>query len=209
MPTVLLHFSSENYFGSPKLVVDWIASIWPAQQESVFATPIPDLSRCIDLPGSLEERQHFFKPLSRPGLRLGENARLLLLLGLCHKNSEVHLPAVDVTIAAVTENRFDAESFAMTLRLLFDLDFARPVRLAKNLTEIARQSALHTETVRRLLEHTLSVTLNSEHNPLLELLLELCIESRTPIQSNALRELLALRHPGKTGKLAKKLLDVR
>ncbi|MCL2742477.1 MAG: DUF6493 family protein [Planctomycetaceae bacterium] len=136
MPTVLLHFDNWSSFESPKLVVDWTASIWPAQQESVFAAPIPDLSQCIDQPGMLHNRQHFFAPLGRPGLRFGENARLLLMLGLCHKNPEVHLPAVDIAIAAVAENRFDAESFGMTLRTLFKLDFASRYGWRNNLRRL-------------------------------------------------------------------------
>ena len=207
MPTVLFHLEQWGFGEAPKLSIDWTASIWPAQQEPTFAIPITNLSMCIDLPGNLANCQHFFGPLSRPGLRFGENARLLLVLGLCHKNPEVHLPAVDIAIAAIGEDRFDIESFAATVRLLFDLGFARPPRLAKNLAEIARQSPEYGTVIRNLLEHSLAVELKAEHNPLLELLLELCIELRQPVQFDVLREkLAALSTSGKTAKLAKKLL---
>ena len=210
MPCVLTHFGAGMTFSCPQLCLDWASSVWPTQWEPLFASPIQQLTDSMDKPGSLLESQRFYRLLARPDIPFRDNATLLLAVGLCHKNPEVHLPSTDILIAAATDRRILPRKLGEVLRFIFDQEMMKPLRPAKIFADVARQSQEHLDFVRDVLEALLLGELKTSLAPFLELLLELCLESNQKIESDELRQSLTLfKGTGKSAKAVKQLLALK
>ncbi len=133
----------------------------------------------------------------------------VLLMGMNSANQTVAMLDVDIMIPAIAEARLNGETLSKSIRLFLETANLKPSRLAKCFSEVAKQSPIHGKTIRQALDLGLFGEANPSLAPLLELLLELCIESKHSVESPECRKLLEdFKGSGKAAKLAKKLLEL-
>jgi hypothetical protein len=209
-----LELISESRFdrGEPESHVRWLAYMWPAGRESLFARGCAVLADNLDWWEASWENKKFLEPLLDPNCPIGEMGTLLLSLGLVAKEPGEHGLATDILVAAIEQGRMDAARLSPPLVQILQQAKGKPARLAKVLGVVGQTSPLHLFAVRELLENMLAATLAEKDTPkelpqLLELLLEFLSEAGESVSSVPLQSLLKQQTgSGKLPKAAKAIL---
>jgi hypothetical protein len=188
----------------------WIATIWPLQKESFFATGSIALSGNLDWWEAQWANKTYLEPLLNPDIPLEPMGLLLLSLGLAAKDPGEHGLATDALIAAIDDGRVDGELLGGVLADLLPSGLVKAARFAKTLGQAARPSPLHGFTVATGIEHSLRGDPSKaprDLSALLELLRELLAELREPLRDAEARSYLQqFKAGGKTGRLVRELL---
>ncbi len=178
----------------------------------------------------------FFLPLLDPDVPMRPMARLLLVAGLNATRPELSGLATDLLIAAVDDGRLDGTTLGSTLtelaRIQVDGSLELPAwqrttesppqipivklnRWAKALGEASRASPLHARVIASAVSYLFrgdpfQTQRTANLQPLLILLKELLIETGQALADpDARASLMRLETSGKTGKLARAILDIQ
>ena len=115
---------------------------------AVAATAVhdPDSNRTTD--------QHHvaLEPSLDPDVPMGPGAHAAIAMALVGKNETLATTAVDLTIAAIEDGRFDADRSGSLLGMLLDQRVGNLGRASDRLATVARTSLLHADAIRRTLQ---------------------------------------------------------
>jgi hypothetical protein len=188
----------------------WLHSLWPVQQESLFATGSAALAHNLDWWEAHWEHRIFLEPLLDHDVPLKPMALLLLILGLAAKEPGEHGLATDALIAVIDDGRLDGCKLGTALASLLHTGLVKAARWAKTLGQVARTSPLHIEVIASAIQHALTgdpTRAPKDLQSLLEQLKELLIAAEAAISvPDARRYLEGIKASGKTGKLVRELL---
>jgi hypothetical protein len=188
-------------------------TLWPLNCEACFA------AAALDSFGHEETIRPAMAPVPAsfqlfldPDLPLTSMARLSLCQGLNARDATEGQMASDALIACIEDGRVAGPELGETLCGLLASGIIRPKRWIPRLKAVASESLLHAQVLRAFLETALAGDWEAPPRDIAafyELLLEICVESREAIASDALRRFLdGLSGSGKTRKLAKQLLEL-
>lgn len=219
MPTVLMHIDPiESTFGAAdglmsqqKLNSPWASLLWPINPKPLYAATALNAAGWVH-----SQRPNAEPPLAGyrvamdPDAFLGRWGEVMLCMGLNALDSAEREIATDLLIAAVREGRLNTRLLPFWMRRLVTSTLIKPKRWAARLREAGRESPLHAQAIRQVLERL--VDLGSANPPrdihaLMELLHELCVETGEAVTDPRTRDYLAsIKGGGKAAKLAKTLL---
>jgi hypothetical protein len=189
----------------------WIATLWPARLEPLFAKGAVRFSHNLDWWQAEWENKTFLEPLLDPDTPFEPMGLLLLTLGLAAKDAGEHGLATDILIAAIDDGRMDGELLGGILAELLPSGLVKAARLAKTLAQAARPSPLHASMIATAIERSLRgdpAKAPRDLSQLLELLHELLAERAEPVRTADARQYLqGLKAGGKTGRLVRDLLS--
>jgi hypothetical protein len=191
--------------------VRWTASIWPLARESFFAGALETMADNVDWGEAAWQNKALLAPLLDSGVPLRAMGTRLLAVALAAKEPGEYGLATDVAIRAIEEGRLGADNLGQTLAELLPTGLIKPARWQKTLTDVARTSPVHTLVVQLAVQAALRgkpEKLPRDFGKLLELLHELSIELNQHIADEDCRAFLRNLKPGKTGALAKQLLNL-
>ena len=141
----------------------------------------------------------------------GEMGYLCLALGLNFSIPECAGTARDALAELIREReRFNQSTLTRVMRTLIHSGGIKANRWTMHLSDIARISDTHRETVCRILQEILSgdaQEIPKDIHTLLELLVEMIAETGMELSGETKAYLSSLKPGGKTGALAKKLLQ--
>jgi hypothetical protein len=224
MPTVMAHrmktfrwwYEGEIKQRDNQLAPDYAGSpygqlLWPLNPNVLFASTAGDTGMHSNEPRPNSEPPYDgYAVAMDPDTPLTRIGRDMLCLGLNARDVAEGQMAVDLLIAAITDGRVTGPSLGMAMPRLLYSGFVKPKRWATRLTEAARQSPLHAQTVRLALEQALSdgeVTVPRDVHALMELLYELCVEASEAVTKVETRNFLSdIKGNSKAAQLARKLL---
>lgn len=214
MPTVLMHawvIPEETAWsmGAATGVLRWLGTLWPARLDSFFAIGIR-LRRVPYMAASLYRlRAAFLAPLFDPDVPFTELAQLLVTLALGQAEPHVAGLAVDALIELIRDGRCVGPEVGGGVRLLMNEDMLKLNRLAKQLETVARASSLHAHVCARIVQTALGGLARSpkDLHYLLTPLLEWLTDLKQGVADDC-RPVLAQATTGKTGTLAKRLLQM-
>lgn len=133
-----------------------------------------------------------------------------VLVGFLMSEPGISGYARDAAILAIDERRLDPIQFANRVAQFLHSGRAMPKRLAKSLREVSRVSGMHADAVVQVICNSLkgdSKDLHKEASVVLELLLELLVESGAKLEHDGARQYLqSVNTGGKTAKIIKSLL---
>jgi hypothetical protein len=195
-PTVLVHRNHMEY------VIRDFSLDWIQNKEPLLARMAKTVLHHINSIGS--DWQDDYSILFDPDFPLNENGSWVLSLALAAKHDDLRRLALDILIAAVDENRADAEKMGKAIALLLEHKFTI-LRWTKAFRELARVSPLHALFSWQLMISLLVMIKIDCPIGFLELLLELKEEYGFGLAPDALEVLDHFTGAGKTAKLAKKL----
>lgn len=214
MATVLLHQpwrADSRYLeqGIPPDagLVRWSLTIWPARHEASLAIAAEFL------PGANSAAHRELRPyvelLAAPHVEMGSMARLVLALALASSMTELRVPAQDALIAAIDQERADAQAIGETMATLFESGENTLCRWAKSLRIVSEQSMACARAAQAMLEITFSRrprVLPPLAGTLLELLADLVAVTGEPVTRESCRAVLATITGGGAGRSARRLL---
>jgi hypothetical protein len=208
---VLLNHRGEFMEGVSRPLIRWTAFLWPAHREGLSARGIPALQLAVEWSDTRDrETCGYLDALIDSHARLGPVATLALALGLAAQDVALRGLAQEALIAAIPELRVDAVELGGALSRMWDTGLSKLARLTKSFAEVARISPEHAVVVAELVRRTLHgdpARAPRELGAMLELLVELQIETDTPLTDPRTREYLAaIDGTGKSARLAKQLL---
>ena len=203
--------AASDLMAHQKLDSPWAALLWPANPKPLYA------ATALNAAGwEHSQRPNAEPPLAgyrvamEPDAFLGRWGEVMLCMGLNALDSAEREIATDLLIAAVREGRLNARLLPFWMRRLVTSTLVKPKRWAARLREAARESPLHAQAIRQVLERL--VDLGSANPPrdihaLMELLHELCVETGEAVTDPRTRDYLSgIKGGGKAAKLAKTLL---
>ena len=182
---------------------------WPARLDAFFAHGAVEIGNAIDWGDADHHFPGYLEPLGDPDLPLDEMALLVLAIGLSAKQRRDRGLATDLLIAAIGDGREDGSALGDTIARLVPRAQVKPARLALSLTDAAAIGPLHREVARRIIVRALHGASDGvrELNVLLELLVELSVESGVALGDDRTRGVLAkLGVGGKSAKATKQVL---
>jgi hypothetical protein len=139
---------------------------------------------------------------------LGDDANLLLALGLNDSRAAVRTMAVDVTISALDDGRLDPRGLGAQVGRLATSGLVTPSRWVRSLADLATPN--HRDAVEQLLEQSFAVCEPRKPQDLLgllELFESLALESGAALTDDAARaSLSAIAGSSKTAKAAARVL---
>lgn len=185
--------------------VRWAFTLWPTWKEPLFASGASIGSYDWDEDNG-PIYATYLEPLADATTPLGPMARLLLARGLGARQPGDHGLAVDVTIAALEDGRLDPQQLGEALAIT--LPGARPPRLARTLSEVARVSPAHGVAVAQALARGLRGEPPRDVGALLDLLHDLLVEHGIALDDAEANAFLRGVTRGKAGKTAKALLTL-
>ncbi len=208
-PLMALHLSSMQDWQERDGIFPWFLSIWPQNLNPVIAASISSHSQNIDKNYDYGFR-YVIQAMSSPGVSLRPIGIAALFLGLGMKSPLVHTAATDTAIAAINDGRLTPELAAGPIRDLLALEILTLSRWLKPLKTIVEQSDRHATFVQQLLESIIESLPPKDVGSFLELLYELGVSLNVKIKLESCRRFLeTLSGSGKSGKLAKKLLELK
>lgn len=191
----------------------WTATIWPLARESYFAGVANTCLENLDWWEAQWQNRALLEPLLDPGTPL-RYVGLRLLVGMwgAQEPGEAGL-AVDIGIQAIDDARLGTDNLSAGLTQFLG-EGAGVVKLGRwqrSLAQIAKASSVHGALIQGALQAALGVCQPwpKDIGQLLELLSELSVELDLPIEHPGLRAALSNVRGGKSGKLAKQLLELR
>jgi hypothetical protein len=208
--------SSPGFYGGDTGMNRWLATVFPAARETLFAHGFERIVGWDQGLTDLRANRPFLEALFDPDTPLTQVGGLLLTGALSGKQAELSLLAVDALIAAIDDGRLDREILGNALAALLPAQLLVPARLAKSLAAAAKTSPLHAHVIAGALQRGLccvrellapgGVTWTGLAT-LLRLLKELLIEIGESIHLPELRTALQeLKATGSTAKLIGELL---
>ena len=175
---------------------------------AVAATAVhdPDSNRTTD--------QHHvaLEPLLDPDVPMGPGAHAAIAMALVGKNETLATTAVDLTIAAIEDGRFDADRSGSMLGMLLDQRVGNLGRASDRLATVARTSLLHADAIRRTLQAYFrnATELPRDTHAGLQTLLEAGTAVRRGLDDPAVRGVVEAVASGssKRAKLARSVLEL-
>lgn len=208
---LLFHGEWKTNEESARDLLRWSTTLWPANLEAFFARGATRLEISVDYSDVMDREFYpYLEPIAESSTELRPMACLALALGLAVQDSALRGHAQDALIAAISHDRLRSGSLGPTMSRLLDTGTNKFARWGKSLGQVARVSRAHSTGVSVLLQQTLQgdpARAPRDISALLELLVELLSETRTPLTDPATRHYLAgLSASGKTARLVKHLL---
>jgi hypothetical protein len=188
--------------------IRWTGTLWPQNLEPFFAQGI-----CLfDAEQKLSNSPFaaFVEPILTARTALGPVGHNLLALYLASTDGAVRGLAVEGLITCIERDLLDVETFAgATRRLIADARFPA-TRWQRTFAQVARVTPHHAQQIAAIFMQVVQFDpddLPRDLGGLLELLFELCVETRQKLSNPVTREFLsALRVGGKTATYSKRLL---
>lgn len=193
--------------------IRWLATMWPAAQESFFATGAECIGENLDWWEAQWHNRCFLEPLLDPDTPLLAMGAMLLLCGLAAKEPGEHGLAVDIAIQAINDGRLGTDNMSHMLTTGITSDHFNLPRLAKRLHDIANSSDLHAYVVMHSAETAISSS-NPKQLPkgigdIFELLAEIGTRLERGVENPDCRSFLeSLTGSNKAAKVAKHLLSI-
>ncbi|MCA9061288.1 MAG: hypothetical protein KDA85_22395, partial [Planctomycetaceae bacterium] len=196
--------------------IQWLASLWPAAQDSFFAAGAQSLMDNLDWWEAAWHHRSFLEPLLDSDTPLRSIGQFLLLCGLAAKEPGEHGLAVDIAIQAIRDGRLGTDNLSAVLSSHVPAGLFNFTRLSKRCRDIAAVSPLHATVIfvaweKCLAEGIATMDPNAEvprgFGDILEMLLEIGTELQQGIRNpGAVEYLRRIKGSGKTNKLARQLL---
>jgi hypothetical protein len=212
--TVLLWKHPDHRLG-PEFVsmtaVSQLFQICPLGLESACSAGAMAIGNNLDWVEAQWHNRNYLGFLLDADVPLRPMALLLLALGLAAKEPGESGLAIDISIAAIDDGRLDGQKLGVAMRPLLTTGLIKCARWAKALTSVSQYSPLHAEVVRVALDEILRDSVDPmprDLHALVELLLELVVESRSAVSDDVRTVLSSLPSSGKAGKAAKTILKV-
>ncbi len=210
-PTVLYYRPEDRYPSFWAGGLPWVLTMRPLDREPLFLKGLVWMADYQKGKRINRERRQFLEPFLDPDVPLGPYATLLLAFGLTAPDAGVAGMAVEVLLTAAADGRLDPEHLGGAIIRVATAGSGKYARWAKALAEAARPSPLHAEAIRQVIERVLqgdAAAVAREVGPLVELLLELCVQCGRGVTAEATRTFLAgLPGGGKVAKAARRLVD--
>lgn len=185
--------------------------LWPANAEATFAQCLEALTMTVNYSDVADRELYVLvKRLGDPHCELRPMACLALALALAAHENGLRGFASDALIAAITEGRLDSVALGSVMSRLLETGFNPLCRWARGLREVARVSIGHAKAVGVLLINTLqgdSSNAPKDVGILLELLFELVSQTGVKLHDSTRKYLASIKTGGKTGRLARQLLE--
>jgi hypothetical protein len=191
----------------------WLHRLWPANHEPLFAGAVTTLHLAIQW-SDVRDRETIgcVEPLVDPTTGLGPAACHVLALALAAKDVAIRGHAQEGLTAAITDSRVDLDELAgamLGITRLVDTSF---VRWATSLRDVARVSRGHAVAIATLVQRILRDTGPrdpKETSALLELLIELLMETGAGVTDPEARAYLStVQGANRRAKLARQLLEL-
>jgi hypothetical protein len=191
--------------------IRWAIGMVPVMREAVFSLGVNWGVPLIDyFCASDRDVIAYFEMLTDSGAPLARKAYVLMLVGFLMSEPGISGYARDAAILAIDERRLDPIQFANRVAQFLHSGRDMPKRLAKSLREVSRVSGMHADAVVQVICNSLkgdSKDLHKEASVVLELLLELLVESGAKLDHDGARQYLqSVNTGGKTAKIIKSLL---
>lgn len=207
--------------------------LWPGNPVPYHLAAISFLAEGMNSNSYDESKTLAIARMNDPNFPWSKEAAMHLALGLVCSAPRAKTIAADIAIAMMNDGRFSDTDFADAIVQL--LPFAQkieipeslkdrrqlryggniedfrlvPSRWAKCFATIAKESPLHAQYIRRIIERIICSLPDKDVGTFLETLHELCLESGEVVEHEETRRFLAsLKGTGKAAKTGKKLLDL-
>jgi hypothetical protein len=214
LPTVLLHawlIPEEMALSGQgaKGVLRWLGTVWPANPDPFFVIGIRLRRMQYWSAAMYRLRAALLEPLFDPDVPFTPMAQFLLALALSQAEPEVTGLAVDVLIELIRDGRCVGPELGKVLLPLVTAGWLKLNRLAKQLETTARASHLHAHVCAQVVQTACSTLSNipKDLHYLLSPLLEWLTTGSQGVR-RAFRPILAKATTGKTGVLARRLLQL-
>lgn len=189
----------------------WGRTLQPANPDVLFASTASDTAMHSDDPrGSSASPYDGYTVAMDPDTPLTRMGLDMLCVGLNARDAAEGQLATDLLIAAIEDGRVTGPALGIAMAGLLYSGFVKPKRWAARLSDAARVSPLHMQTMRLALEQALANdgrAIPRDSHALMELLHELCVETGEAIAKPETRDFLGgIKGGGKAAKLAKTLL---
>jgi hypothetical protein len=200
--------SDEQLALSTRAEIHHASQCFPSNLEPIFAVAVEELTMNMDWSEARWANKAFLEVLLDETVTMTPLAQLVLALGLaCKEPGEVAV-SVDALVAAHTQARLDAPSFAETMSALLPTHVVKVARWHKSLETASRSHpsapALVFELLCRVLANAPSPA-PKDTSALVELALELAAEHHLTVNETARGPLALLELPAR-GKTARKAL---
>ena len=205
--------ADEDWLADDGLGARWLLTAVPALPELAYARALAVIVDRIDA-SMYRNPEVVFEHALDPHVPLREPAWGMVAAGLLAKAPDVQRLAVDLLVAAIEDERYDAASLGAALARSLDGGLGAITRLTAPLRDVARVSPLHGAQVVRGVEHALARLETAPRG--LHAVLEVAVEAATTTgrrveneRARAALERIAgeASRSSKLGRLARSLLD--
>jgi hypothetical protein len=198
-------------FGLPGWFEAWVASHWPSNPDPFLAGGIHLLLGAIDAgASSWNAAAPLLMPLLHSELGWSETAMQAIWIALFGRDADARAIASDALIEGILDGRAHSEPLSDALLQIASCKWTKLNRLVDSLRPVGRVSPWGAMLVASVLDRLIASwqTPPRDAHHVLELQLELLMETDAALSEAARRPLQSLSGSSKTAKLAKQLLKL-
>lgn len=205
--------ASDGDYDIPAWTVAWLASLWPSNTEPFLIGAVQKLLVQLDRPASSAEviaSASSLSPLLKAERGWSPTAVYALWLALFNRDADARAIAIDALVEGLFDGRAHPKPLAEILVETAAFNWAKLNRLADGLRQVARISSWGSMVVSQILDRLIAswkLPPRDAHH-ILELQLELLLRIDGRLGEFARKPLEASTAGGKTGKLARQLLQL-